>query len=215
MKKIIETVKILSECPNCGAARVDDEKNCRFCGSSLIETESMQERIEEEPAEKVVFRNSNNAEIVSGVSPVSWQDCWAGLLVIIFLAAFALVNCVFLVSGTDSGESGKRILVCGAMAVAAAVVTAWPVFRYRRVLSKGTEQMATVEALVMSVGSNSIRPSARYDTAVRLTAILRTEIDGEEKTVSVELPVSASSDDYPAGKKVKVRVLGRGVAICE
>lgn len=105
MKKIIETETFLAECPNCGAARVGEERTCRFCNSSLSVKQLVSESLEAEPSDVSTHSGAGagtTADIESKVKPAFWSDrfrvfclCASGLLLVL-----AVLACI---------AAGKRI----------------------------------------------------------------------------------------------------------
>ncbi|MBO4627369.1 MAG: hypothetical protein J5645_05300 [Lachnospiraceae bacterium] len=88
-----------------------------------------------------------------------------------------------------------------------------PVVRYRRVCRKGTEYYATVlsNTLALENGDDVFTGRGAADSRVKVV----TEIDGKETSISIPMPAGRTIKDYPTGKRVKIRVLGRGVVLCE
>ena len=69
MKKETVTQKSLWECPNCGAPRVANESNCRFCGSALVMRTVVTEEMTKESVDRQFIIDNSHPTIVSELKP--------------------------------------------------------------------------------------------------------------------------------------------------
>lgn len=103
-----------------------------------------------------------------------------------------------------SKEKAVICLILGVVSLTAAFV---PVIRYRIVCRKGKEYDAVVVSNTMALypadGINRRVPTAN------LTVKVRAWIDGRDTTVSLPLPYDRSVKEFPTGRQLKIRVLGK------
>lgn len=108
---------------------------------------------------------------------------------------------------------GKMAGAMTCFAIVMLVIAAVPVIRYRRVLDKGTEYDAEVLSCRMVI--NSADNYTNRIGSVKMYLRVKAVMDGKDTVISLPMPDGHSTKEFPTGQKVKIRVLGTGVALSE
>ena len=205
MKKRTITEILLDECPNCGAARKEDEEVCRFCGTLMVTTQRITEEVEEqEKTEQEQLREkyaSRRVDVVSDVVPLRYDGTFWGPIV--FVAIWCIMTLAITFGALSAGDlPGGIVLFPLAFFVFGIVMMASllkPYFAYSSLKNNGTAYRATV--IGYSAGAET-RNEGKTVTPLFMKVI--SEVEGRELCIQLALPESITEATFPVGSKVRI-----------
>ncbi|MBO4627368.1 MAG: phage holin family protein [Lachnospiraceae bacterium] len=233
MRKTVVSKSLLLECPNCGAPRVGDEERCRFCDSSLLERRTRTEEIEVEQIDfhdYVTDRlSARDADIVSdrvmheGLDAAGGFFLFFGMMLIVGAAALAMFADKLVLESDGGSAASIRVAALFPLLAGLGIIYAayLPIRKYKRFREKATVYKAVVEAVqhwVAGGGSAMYEPNRYGPTVVtnvngrpyriqygeNCKVLVRADIDGEETTILLNVPVKYRHTKLRRGDKAEV-----------
>lgn len=210
MKKETVTKKMLWECPNCGAPRVENESNCRFCGSALIAKTVVTEELSKESVDRQFVIDNSHPTIVSELKP-AWLSEPNRIIMLISAVVFLGFG-LWLGYAALTMDSNMLVGMWFAFAIALVfvAVAVVPVVKYRRFLKSATEYEATVVSVDKRMESFE---SGKYVEYTTMTALFRYE--GEKVFGLFRISNRITRGTYGKGEKIKIKVKEGKIALAE
>ncbi len=214
VKKETVTQKMLWECPNCGAPRVGEEKNCRFCGSALVAKTVVTEEMTKEGVDRQFIIDNSHPTIVSELKP-AWLSEPSRIALLLAGGVFVGFS-LWLVYKTVAQGAGLLSAVVVSLAAAALflALAVVPVVKYRRFLKSAPEY----EAAVVSVDKR-LEPvdgeSFRSEPVEFTTMTVLFTYEGKKVFGLFRVSNKIGRGTYGKGEKVKIRVNDGKIALSE
>ena len=216
MKKETVTQKSLWECPNCGAPRVANESNCRFCGSALVMRTVVTEEMTKESVDRQFIIDNSHPTIVSELKP-AWITEPTRLVLLLAAGVFAGIG-LWLGYKTLTADSGLLVLMGLAFAIALVFVAVAlsAVVKYRRFLKTAPEYEATVVSVDKRkepIGNETPGFQTQYSEYTTMTVLFQR--DGVKTFGLFRVSNNITRSTFAKGEKVKIRVNDGKIALSE
>lgn len=216
MKKETVTQKSLWECPNCGAPRVANESNCRFCGSALVMRTVVTEEMTKESVDRQFIIDNSHPTIVSELKP-AWITEPTRLVLLLAAGVFAGIG-LWLGYKALTGDSGLLVPMGLAFAIALVFVAValLAVVKYRRFLKTAPEYEATVVSVdkrKVPIGEETPGMRTRYSEYTTMTALF--SLDGKKVFGLFRVSNNITRSTFGKGEKVKIKVKDGNIALWE
>ena len=208
MVKETVTRKMLWECPNCGAPRVNEETVCKFCGSALVsKTVTMEEMTKESVNRQFVIENSYPT-IVSELVPAWISD--SQRLPLLLTAGILLLGLLLMWYNMPTDHFLIFDVLMLSVIVICALAAVIPVLKYKHFLKTAKEY----EASVVSVDKRLV-PSYSSERVEYTTMTVLFQYDGEKVFGLFRVSDKITRGSYGKGQKVKIRVKDDNIALSE
>ena len=216
MKKETVTQKSLWECPNCGAPRVANESNCRFCGSALVMRTVVTEEMTKESVDRQFIIDNSHPTIVSELKP-AWITEPTRLVLLLAAGVFAGIGLWLGYLGL-TGQSGLLPLMGFAFAIALVfVAVALPaVVKYRRFLKTAPEYEATVVSVDKRkepIGNETPGFRTQYSEYTTMTVLFQR--DGVKTFGLFRVSNNVTRGMFAKGEKLTIKMKDGKIALAE
>ena len=216
MKKETVTQKSLWECPNCGAPRVANESNCRFCGSALVMRTVVTEEMTKESVDRQFIIDNSHPTLVSELKP-AWITEPTRLVLLLAAGVFAGIG-LWLGYKTVTADSGLLVLMGLAFAIALVFVAVAlsAVVKYRRFLKTAPEYEATVVSVDKRkepIGNETPGFQTQYSEYTTMTVLFQR--DGVKTFGLFRVSNNITRGTFAKGEKVKIKVKDGNIALWE
>ena len=202
---------LLDECPNCGAPRKSDERECTFCGTSLVQTRVVRADVNSDHFPAVTEKNKKKAldnmdrepDLVCETAPKK-AEIDAKLLGLTLAEIVSVVGAIaFLkvcIKGYDPGLTGFCALVCLILAgfLLKASINELGVLR-----AMDSGQVYT--ALILRVGRSM---KVTDESGYYLELFVLADIEGTEKCIKLlaeDVPTWERNLVYPTGAEIAIK----------
>ena len=216
MKKETVTQKSLWECPNCGAPRVANESNCRFCGSALVMRTVVTEEMTKESVDRQFIIDNSHPTIVSELKP-AWITEPTRLVLLLAAGVFAGIG-LWLGYKALTADSGLLVPMGLAFAIALVfVAVALPaVVKYRRFLKTAAEYEATVVSVDKRkepIGNETPGFRTQYSEYTTMTVLFQR--DGVKTFGLFRVSNNVTRGMFAKGEKVTIKMKDGKIALAE
>lgn len=213
---------LVGECPNCGAPRSKEVRECTFCGTSLVKTRIVRDDLHSERfpvvtavnKKKAIENRNLEAEIVSTMSPKT-TELYTQMLCVGGFGIALIIFLILILSSWIKGDFDGGMAVFLSFLILAMTIYLFTVVARDIGMLRAKSRGQEYSALILRTGASvRVMEDSKYYRELFVLA----EINGREKCIKLlaqDVPKWECDLLYPTGGEIVIKGKGKSFTVKE